>query len=240
MVLLCASAATAQSKPASAPAAPGRTIYVVDAETGAPMNGVEVQNTTSGNVGHTASTGLLTVPFGDATSVTLRVRKFGYDPQTLAVTSPRDSARVTISLKRTIQPMSLQGFEERRDLGNGYFISSAQLLRRGGDTWLSDLLPRVIPGVAMVRGPGGVLNLMGKRTDDPSNDPGWCMATVYLDGMLFFARTQPGPPPAPDFGSMRSGRYAAIEYYAGESPISGLQDQPHAACGTILLWTRGR
>jgi hypothetical protein len=150
---------------------------------------------------------------------------------------------------------ALQGFEERRKLGLGHFISEAEL-RRNDDRAFSDVLER-IPGLRMVyysRTTGVYIasNRDQKDARSPSFTPParhinpdtlvaqGCWVTIYVDGSVRYDPTtaSPGTFP-PDVRQLNINQFGGIEYYEGSATIPA-QFSGQNTCGTLLLWTRER
>ncbi len=211
LALALAHGARAQAAPpASAPALPAyraRLLGVMDGNTGQPIEGVEVADIVSGMSALTTATGTVTLVFLPEGGSLVRLRKIGYESQTLTVSiSPADTTPVTVVFQRAVELAAvvttargdftkyssalLQGFEERRHGGFGVFVSEREL-RDHDNAKVSDIVARFVPGLHIVRplksgstaeyavSARGQVNMMDK-------DP--CYASVYLDGALIYTK----------------------------------------------------
>jgi hypothetical protein len=157
-----------------------------------------------------------------------------------------DSVRVTAKERKYISP-GLNGFEERRKLGFGHFITDS-VLRRYDNDRLSDVIRR-IPGVNVVpyrsgNYAGSTRSVGGPRVPvDPSDQksPKGCWSTIYLDGTLIYsvAAGNRGAP-VPDYNSFQVIDLGAVEFYSGGATIPVQYNATEYGCGTVLLWTRER
>jgi hypothetical protein len=266
LVVLGASRAFAQRS--STGALVGR---VLDAGSGAPVAGAELlipsreARATADSAGHYRFAGLAGGVYR------LEVRRLGYQQMIMDVSvitgaeSESDIRLTRVVTLDTVQTRatainyispSLRGFEERRRMGNGYFISE-EVMRKNDDRTLGNTLKR-IPGirvslyqssefVASSRRPGsgqaGVLRggsssagtqAVPGRPDSPRG----CWVAVYLDGIPVYS----GPPsPTPDIGRITVRELAGAEFYQGSASLpvqfSAIKTSD---CGVLLLWTRER
>src|ERR1051326_2223615 len=114
-----------------------RFLGVYDAATGDPGEGAEVIDVLNGNKALTTKTGTVSLVFLPDGGSLVRIRKVGYEVQTLTVPiSPADTAPVTIVLAhaQTLQTVvvkdtgskyiggGLRSFEERMKQGFGHFF----------------------------------------------------------------------------------------------------------------------
>ena len=138
-----------------------------------------------------------------------------------------------------------EAFEERRKLGFGKFIDSAEM-RRSELRRTSDLL-RGIPGVNMVR----FRECTTSRTCGPTEERaasgrGWrslrarneyCWMSVILDGSPLYQDSGSRPPP--DFSRDFSvASLESIEIYRSSSEVPTEYGGTSAQCGVIVLWSR--
>jgi hypothetical protein len=131
-------AALAQSagQEASSKPAPfiGRVIGIYDAETGSPIEAVEVMDVASRISALTTSTGTVALSFVDTAGSLIRIRKLGYESLMMPIANSPGSIPLTILLKRsgqllpatvttakrvraladTVRKLELSGFYERR------------------------------------------------------------------------------------------------------------------------------
>lgn len=146
----------------------------------------------------------------------------------------------------------MRGFEERRQLGFGRFITRDMLDEREHDT-VSGIL-RGMAGVRMIRRPadcgGGYSAATGrgiaavefsKATTAGATCgggtplPAACYMSIYVDGVRVWG---PGMPDPPDFERMRNNQYQGVEVYRGPAELPIQYQGTGAACGAILLWSR--
>jgi hypothetical protein len=250
-----------------------RLLGAYESGTGAPVEGVRVTDVLSGTTAVTTSTGTVALVFLPEGGSLIRIAKLGYETQTmLATISPRDTTPITIVLVRSsattlptvvatdsaphfISP-ALRGFEERRALGFGHFITEASLRKSDGRE-LSAVL-EVIPGLRMVVYKAGTY-VASARDQKDSRAPSFqqfnvkpdktqpdvvlaqgCWVSVYIDGIRTYDPiAMPGVNP-PDFSQMYVTQYAGIEYYSGSATVPAEFNGSGNTCGTLLLWTRER
>ena len=143
-----------------------------------------------------------------------------------------------------------EAFEERRKLGFGRFIDSAEL-RRSEMRRTSDLL-RAIPGLRIVRfrecegpnstrcsppedraasGRGGGTSMIPRQNQE------YCWMSVLLDGVPVYQSGSSRPPP--DFSrDFRPSELESIEVYRSSAEVPSEYGGASAACGVILLWSK--
>ena len=182
------------------------------------------------HIAHTALTTQLT--FGHAETV----------ERDFLLTRHRAVALDTIEVEA--KPL-VREFEERRRLGNGHFITRAQLEEREGRK-MSDVLSQV-PGLRVTRGLVGRAWISSGRERISINResqltrferqlgarPG-CYAHVYLDG----TRVYGGREPLFDINSISPVEIEAIEYYSGLAQVPAQYNRPGSVCGVLVIWTR--
>ena len=143
-----------------------------------------------------------------------------------------------------------EAFEERRKLGFGKFIDSAEL-RRSEMRRTSDLL-RAIPGLRIVRfreceGPNSTrcsppedraASGRGVGTSMiPRQGQDYCWMSVLLDGVPVYQSGGSRPPP--DFSrDFRPSELESIEVYRSSAEVPSEYGGAAAACGVILLWSK--
>lgn len=236
-----------------------RFLGVYDAASGDPVEGAEVVDVLSGTKALTTKTGTVSLMFLPEGGSLVRIRKLGFEMQTLTVAiSPADTAPVTVVLTHstatTLAPVvvndsattkyispSLRGFQQRMSQGFGRFITEAEFRKDDGKPLANIVLSR-IPGVMRTNGPHGESYLVSARKQcagpamRPCRNPD-CYVTVVQDGVTMFA---PGMGTPPDFSRMDGLNYAAAEYYAGGATMPPEFNETANGCGTLLLWTRER
>jgi hypothetical protein len=156
-------------------------------------------------------------------------------------------ARVATELPRvpvttTQLDRKLAEFHERRKLGVGRFLDSAEFANTRG-TRMSDRLAK-LPGVLIQRGRGSEVFVTNTRTRSPGEpgSRGMCRSLVWLDGVnvgIEFNVNQLDP-----------SIIAAVEWYAGTLNVPAkLATQPRFSanatsattepyCGILVIWLR--
>lgn len=228
--------AVCQDSSATHPASHGRLLGAFDAETGAPIEGASVVDILNGITALTTATGTVTLAFLPRGTSLVRIQKIGYKPVTLPVTISADTVPITVLLTRLIQSLpavittdsapryltpALRGFEERRHVGIGSFISEAEL-RKHDELAMTAIATR-LPGVTIV------CAKFGSRCSAVSFRYGGCAIRVFIDGV---------PTSDNDLQHLSVYDYAGVEYYAGLE-IPQQFGQTGAKC-VLLLWSRER
>ncbi|HEU0014402.1 MAG TPA: carboxypeptidase regulatory-like domain-containing protein [Longimicrobium sp.] len=174
----------------------------------------------------------------------MRVGRVGYrgvTTQQLTLVH-RDSVEVEVRLDKEVVLMSpltvvgrkylnphLQGFEERRRMGRGHFITREQIEERNAGR-VSDLVTYAAgvrltaPGRGSARGSRGVASMRGG---------GRCSAQIFVDGMLI---TRPGFDQSLD-DYVDAEDVEGIEIYQGMQVPAEFQARG-SECGTVVVWTR--
>lgn len=210
---------------------------VVNAATGAPVDGAFVSSVGTGFGAITDSTGNFNIPSARAGIDTIEVRFIGYEPSRTEISlEPGETSRVTLLLSPTVlrvadltvevrrdrRSRKLAGFLERREKGFGVFWTPRDIRNRA-PRLTSDLM-RGLPGVRVTRivhGRAEVYLGRGARGD--------CPPAVYLDG-VYQAGLQPDDIPREDLGAM--------ELYRGTSdtPAEFMRTMGRT-CGAVVIWT---
>lgn len=234
-----------------------RVLGVYDAQTGDPIEGVEVADIMGGNKSMTTNTGTVSLLFLPDGGGIIRLRKVGYEVQTMmASISPADTAPITVILSRaTALPTvvvkdsapkfnspGLKGFEERRRTGIGSYIGADEM-RKNDDKVLSDLIGTRMPGLRTTPGRSGAQYLLSTRKMcagssfvDVCRQPN-CYVSVYIDGAKVFDAGM-GLALAPDFGRMSVQDYAGAEFYASGASAPPQYNVTDQGCGVLILWSR--
>ncbi|MDB4874481.1 MAG: esterase [Gemmatimonadetes bacterium] len=223
-----------------------RVLGAFDEATGQPIEDVEVSDILSGASSLTSVTGTVSLFFLPDSGSLVRLRKVGYEMQTLAVAiTPADTAPVTVVLRKAVvlptmtvmdstpsyRSGRLRGAEERvKARAGGYFIDEAQMRKWDSSTLANALIARA-PGLMPTPGAHGETYFvssrkMCKQAFQCSTRPD-CYISVYIDGVLSAVR--------PDFSRMSTIDYAIAEFYpsAPSEPV----EYP-GPCGSLLLWSR--
>ena len=158
-----------------------------------------------------------------------KIDSFGVEIRLASVAVSLPTANVTG--RNNLRDILLSGFDHRRELGLGAFITYDEIQRKGAPA-LSSLL-REIPGVE-VRGTGpGMQVRMGR-----SSQMLQCEPLVYMDGQR---ATRSSDPPSV-VGELLAGTpgtaLEAVEVYRGRSELPAEFADPDARCGAIVIWTR--
>ncbi len=219
-----------------------------------------------GTASITNDAGSVTLGGARRKTLTVEVRRIGYEPWFGKIDLPDTTATLTVSLKRLAQqlagvtvtgeriksPLELNGFYDRweqRQKGtlSATFIGPEEIERRH-PSHTSDLFYG-LNGVSMMQGAGGAMCARGNS--------GACFMTVMVDGIVLrpSAPTMctmhsslnlskyatPNTDVGPDINMyIDANAVAAIEVYArgGNMPVS-LQPTDNA-CGVIAIWTGSR
>lgn len=208
----------------------GRLLGVYSATTGDPLEGVEVWDLIAKSYTVTSSTGTVSLGFAKSQhdSSVIWLRKIGYQDSTILVmTGPVDTIPITFMMERVDElapivttavgakntPQVIRGIEERIALGQGKFITPADLRQEPDGRQLGELL--AAKGIDLTR-----------RTQKTMMTT--CRVQVYLDGN----RSSLDP-------RASVSDYEAVEFYSGPATVPS-QFKSNAACGVLLLWTRIR
>lgn len=208
----------------------GRLLGVFSSTTGEPLEGVEVWDLISKAFTTTSSTGTVSLGFvrSQHDSSVIWLRKLGYQDSTLLVmTGPRDTIPITFMMERLDElapivttatsekaiPLVLRGLQERINLGQGKFITPADMRQEPDGRLLGELL--AAKGIDLTR--------RSQKTMMTT-----CRVQVYLDGN----RSSLDP-------RSSAADYEAVEFYSGPATVPS-QYRANAACGVLLLWSRAR
>jgi hypothetical protein len=267
-LLLTAATSSAQTPPPAQPATVQpksaanlyryRFLGVYDAQTGDPIEGVEVADIANGNKSSTTKTGTISLFFLPDGGSLVRLRKIGYETQTLPISiSPADTAPITIVMSRATQlptvvvndtaprhmSAGLRRFEEHRAQGFGHFIAEDDFRKHENST-MASLLTSKMPGILTVPGPGGAKYIVSSRK--PCSGPALrqcrqndCYVSVYIDNVRTFDATTSPSNMRPDFERISPVEYAAAEFYQG-AEVPPEYNSTSSGCGVLLLWTRER
>lgn len=209
--------------------------YVRDAK-GGPIEGVTVE--VHGQKVLTDLRGAFALLTKQLDTASISIKRVGFEPIDAFITtrngmwdtvvvqlesSINTLAEVTVIDEYSTRAGGIRGFEERRRLKLGQYLTRADIVERG-EQKLSEVL-RTRKGVQVVRGRVRFAAFSGSRG-------GQCQPNVYLDG----ARA-----PGMEVDEILASTVQAIELYPYMStlPIEfqtvGAQTTP---CGTIVIWTR--
>lgn len=234
-----------------------RFLGVYDATTGDPIEGAEVSDALTGTKALTTKTGTVSLMFLPDGGSLVRVRKVGYEMQTLTVPiSPADTAPVTVVLTHatTLAPVivkdtaskyiggGLRSFEEHMRMGFGHFVTEDQFRKDDGKP-LDNILTARIPGILHTPGPHGETYIVSSRKPCAGSaltgcrQPN-CFVNVVQDGVMLYDISARMPPL--DFSKMDGLNLAGAEYYAGGAASPPEYNDTKQGCGVLVLWTRER
>lgn len=176
---------------------------------------------------------------GTATAATLRVRRLGFVPRSVAVSVAESAQPLEIPLVPSAQPLAsiavraprtryagrLAGYYERLEHRSiGTFITRADLERERPNL-LTDMIQRA-PGVHLMRGRPGMLRVRMRGRE--------CSPLIWVDGAALTLGDV-------DLDAFSPASLEGIEMYLGASstPQRYQGNNGRNECGTILLWSRG-
>jgi len=248
---------TAAKKPANY-AYRYRFLGVYDAATGEPVEGAEVIDVLTGTKALTTKTGTVSLMFLPEGGSLVRIRKVGYEMQTLTVPiSPADTTPVTIVLSHAtaLDPVvvkdtapkymggGLRGFEEHRRQGFGHFVTEDVFRKEDGKP-LGNILISRMPGLMLAHGPHGETYVVSSRKPcagralTACRSPN-CYVSIIQDGIRIYD-TGISKGPVPDFNKMDGVNIAAAEFYDGGAASPPEYNTTANGCGVLVLWTRER
>lgn len=176
---------------------------------------------------------------GTAVGSTLRVRRLGFVPRTMALSAERTESPVEIRLTPSVQHLRpvlvsaertkyggrLAGYYERLERrAIGQFITRADL-EREKPSQLTDMIQRA-PGVNLTRGRPGMLRIRMRGRD--------CSPLIWLDGAAMSLGDV-------DLDAFSPVSIEGIELYLSASSVPQRFQSARGKneCGTIVLWSRG-
>jgi hypothetical protein len=244
--LLDAQAAPPPGTMVSVPAYRARLLGVYDADSGQPIEGVEVVDALYHASSLTSKTGTVALFFLPDSGSLIRIQKIGYQPTTMVVAiSPADTVPITVLLSRVAQALptvvsketgrkffspGLQAFETRRRLGVGRFITDEEL-RKSDNRKMTEVLRSA--GVTVQCGKRGppCFAVSNRQSGKTALSIGSCGFDLYLDGAHLADSER-------DVDKMQVEDYGGIEIYSGAATIPAEYNMTGSSCGVILLWTR--
>lgn len=208
----------------------------------------------------TSDSGTFRLAVADPGAVDLLVRAIGHKATAARLTLGRhDTLTVDVTLEAGTQRLDpveveapppvvagkMRGFEERRRLGLGKFLTREFLAAREYSTVANVL--RTASGLRLIRRPercgGGWAAATGHGGGGPQSCRGQrmevaCYAAVYLDGLRYWAPGDAVSDGPPDIDQFRIVDLEGIELYrsSAEAPIQF--PAARSDCGVLVLWTR--
>lgn len=208
-------------------------------EAGVPVANVEVAIAKVERTTRTDSVGKFTLALMPPGQYDLVLRRVSYAPMVFVIAvSAGDTTEAEVKMNSAPQPMStvlveerperrreLDGFESRRRLGVGHFITRGQIEQRDPHL-LSDMV-RLIPGATFLPAGMGRSVLRFSRAQG-SRD---CPPTYFVDGILVTGY---------NLDDMSVSDVEAVELYSGLSglPAQFAKTRSTINCGTVAIWTR--
>lgn len=167
----------------------------------------------------------------------LAVHRIGYVPVAVAVAlAEQDTLRPSFALRRVVTALDtmivtaksavarLEEFERRRSMGDGHFITTADMERRGS-VYVADII-RVVPSVGIQDKRDGSQVAFNLRPNSHG-----CPFQLFLDGIQMPSGTDLSKLPPPK-------DLAGIEIYSGPATAPLQYSFGDTSCGVILLWTK--
>ena len=221
-----------------------RLLGVFDETTGQPLEAVDIVDVLNGVVARTTTTGTVSLAFLPDGGSLVRVRKVGFEMQTMTVSiSPADTTPITVILKRVTdlptlsvtanrnRSAALRGFEERRrTAASGQFITDS-LIRREEARHIGSFLRTHLLNAIVTDGRSGGVFLGPSPRCGAGGSP-----AVYVDGALITPLGNPAPPV--NLADYPLSILAGIEYYPTTGTAPAQFSAMTRSCGVLLLWTR--
>jgi hypothetical protein len=166
----------------------------------------------------------------------LTVHRVGYVPIAASIqVGDADTLRFSFAMRRIATELDtvivsaklmvarMAGFEERRKLGFGTFITAEDIKRRN-PVALGEVL-RGIPSISIGKGTGFDAQI------PTSTRSSRCPLQVVLDDVLL-------PPPTDLANLVEPSAVMGIEVYPGPATAPPQYKSAKAGCGVILIWTK--
>jgi hypothetical protein len=209
---------------------------VVRDEQGKPLGGARLGVWGTGLSATSLDDGTFTISRLPAGTRTVETRHIGYAPERVTVDLVNERTQsVTVTMTQRADVLSdvtvygqdrmlanvLSGFDQRRALGFGHFMTRADIVRKQ-PLRFTDLLNGV-PGFRVFSVGGNEVSIVSSRSRGNS-----CKASIYLNGTHL-------KDPSDIDGLVDPNEVAGIELY------SGISDTPpqfgRSQCGSIVIWT---
>jgi hypothetical protein len=222
---------------------------------GTPVAGAEIRLLDIGRSARSDAKGEFRFAGVPAGSLNVTVRAVGFEPfvatvtiaagQTLDADLTLTPASVLLDTVRSVGsrhpalPWKMQEFESRRQTAaSGQFLTDS-LLHAHQDEMMASLVG-MLNGAKLAYSPKSTAVYLASSRNGGSGKPafldtggGPCLVTVYVDGIQVY----PGGE-APDFGHMKAGEYAGVEFYASPSQVPAQYSRTGTSCGVVLLWRK--
>ncbi len=258
--------AQAQNPPANPPQKPAaatagdqryryRLLGVYDEASGEPIEGVEVADILNGAKSVTSVTGTMSLFFLPDGGSLVRLRKVGYEVQTLPISiSPADTNPLTITLRHAVtlptvtvkdsatayhSSLLKMAAERMNSHSGGYFIDAAELRKHDESTMSNTIIARM-PGITTLLGARGETWLRSSRVTCVRAmrcGAADCFVTVFRDGVKIYDPTMPATA-RPDFSRMSPMDFGIVEFYPGGASVPPEYGGLNSSCGVLLLWSR--
>lgn len=172
--------------------------------------------------------------------VTLRVRRVGFTPETVSVTTTAgDTTRTNLTLGALVVQLAptevdadpsrgkMGAFNERRARGVGAFVTRAEI-EKWQPASLTEML-RHVPGVGVAQQPSGEPQPVRMQRSAATTVSGVCSVLLYVDGH---------PYPNGNVDDFPPQTVEGLEVYRSASEIPASFRTRDATCGVIAIWTR--
>jgi hypothetical protein len=187
----------------------------------------------------TDTLGRFYLAFGDGDSVTISVRRIGFERLSFTVAAAAAATQsIDVTIRQVVQSLPtvevdepelrsrtmMEGFDYRKSRGNGVFLTRDDIAKRGSME-LSNVL-RGERGILIQRGRGGRASLRFAQW----RGKGGCEVAFWVDGRQ--VRNL-------DIDDIPARDVEGIELYDGPSSTPGeFVRGPFINCGTVVIWTR--
>jgi hypothetical protein len=217
----------------------GRLHGIVVDSAARPIADVDVSVAAARQLTRTDSAGAFLFVRLPADSVSILVRRIGFQPQRVVampgeatpplrvvlVRDPTMLEGVEVNARLARKRSGIEDFYRRRARGVGTYFTRDDFVERHSQR-ASDLL-REVPGLRFVRIPGG----MGIRFNSSAIVRRDCTPMIWLDGQRA---------PGLEIDDVPASDIEGLELYNGPSttPVQFSQYSSASTCGTVVIWTR--
>lgn len=233
---------------------------VTNAATSRPIAAARVLDPDGFERATTDSAGRFSFATAAGTAVVVNVQAVGFEPmhrRLAAVASDSVHRFALVALAQELRaaeiigakpaPPKLSEFEERRQMGQGRFITDS-MLQKHQNRSVSEIMATV-PGLRVARGMGNAGWIMSTRGSGSSRTlpapsemdkrkgarPG-CYSTVMLDGVYVYNGSRSEM--LFDVNSIQASAIAGIEYYPGAAAVPMKFRGGDTGCGLLIIWTK--